>query len=117
MSYHQQMSSSKCTKLIMVSDDGMGVVGHLGKRLNKELAGEERALLEGSTTKYGPFPHHMTLGPGREQQLLVSESQGRRGGAMGISETQDSLKGRGWQICVCECHTQSMSHERCALRS
>lgn len=66
-------------KLIMVSDDGAGVVGHLGKRLNSEVAGGECALLEGSTTKCGHFPH---------QQLLVSESQGRRVGAMRISETQ-----------------------------
>ena len=88
MSYHQQISFSKCMKLIMVSDDGTGVVGHLGKRLKSEVAGRECALLEGSTTKCGHFPHHVPLGPGGAQQLLVLESQGRRGGAMRISETQ-----------------------------
>lgn len=55
----------------MVSDDGMGVVAHLKKRFNEELAGEECALLEGSTTKCGHFPQHIPLGPGGEQQLLV----------------------------------------------
>lgn len=75
-------------KLIVVSDYGRGVVGHLGERLNSEVAGGECALLEGSTTKCGHFPHHVPVGPGGAQQLLVLESQGRRGGAMRISETQ-----------------------------
>lgn len=30
-------------KLIMLSDDGTGVVGHLGERLNSEVAGGECA--------------------------------------------------------------------------
>ena len=82
MSYHQQMSFSKCVKLVMVSDGGTGVVGHLGKRFNSEAAGGDHSLLEGSTTKCGHFPHHVPLGPGEAQQLLVLETQGRRGGAI-----------------------------------
>lgn len=73
---------------LMVSDDGTGVVGHLGKRLNSEVAGGECAVLEGSTMKCSHFPHHVPVGPGGAQQLLVLESQGRRGGAIRISETQ-----------------------------
>lgn len=73
--------------LIMVSDDGTDVVGNLGKRLNCEVAGGERALLEGPTTKCGHCPHCNAVGPDGAQQLLVLESQGRSRGAMRISET------------------------------
>lgn len=62
MSYHQQMSFSKCMKLIMVSNDGTHVVGRLGKRLSSEVAGGECALLEGSATNCGHFPHHVPHG-------------------------------------------------------
>lgn len=73
-------------KPTMILDDGTDVLGQLGKRLNSDVRDEEHALLEGSATKCGHFPHHMPLGPGGAQQLLL-ESQGRRGGAMRINKT------------------------------
>lgn len=64
------------------------MVGHVGKKLNGEVTGGECALLEGSTTKCGHFPHHVPLGPGGAWQLLVLESEGRRGEAMTTDETK-----------------------------
>lgn len=108
------MSFSKCVKLIVVSwwhrcgEASGGEVQH-------DVADGKCALSEESTTQCGHFPHHVPLGTRGAQQLLVSQSQGRKGEARRLNETQAGLRGR--QIHVCECHDQCMSHERCAPQS
>lgn len=81
------------------------MVMHLGKRFSSDVADGKCALSEGSATKCGHFPHHVTRGTCGAQQFLVSESQGRRGEARRMSETQAGVRGRQIPVCVpCSVH-------------
>lgn len=84
-------------KLLIVSDQGTVVVGHVVKRLSSEVSGGQH-LVGSVNPKVCHFVHHVPLLPAGAQQLLVSKSQSRRGGAKRISETQALLTGR--QMCM-----------------